>query len=303
MSKVFVSAFTQSRLLREFEQTLSKVCPREVADVRFVQQSHNATVFQGMIDGQPAFFKWYEPQVAEKIVTKSVAEIESVTRRMTGCVGGAAPLIWASARDGIIVIGTVSGEPVIDVLGRSDMPHVLSQVGRWLQDYVGDTVYEDQYSTSYWMRIRNAVDLEPLSKRERDIAGELRGMQADLAQKLGTVPTLKGHVPRDFTPWNLHWTGCAIWAFDMEGHVRISLALSLARFSVLSTEQADLFNGDGVQWPLESLVQTLDNDYDDEHLVPFVYGDILFERYVKWSGHSIKGPRLERAITHFMETT
>lgn len=181
---------------------------------------------------------------------------------------------------------------------------MLDCADEWLRAYAGDTSFIDRFSTSYWLKKRTMVDLAPLRPKDREIAADLRALQVERAATMGTVTAVKGQVPRDFAPWNLHWTGDAIWGFDLEGHRVASLAQAIGRFRVLAVEQSPY----GL--PFEAAPQThpvVPNDVqaaaadpvDTPDLMAFVYGDMLFDRFVKWVDHGVIGPRLIRAIkTH-----
>jgi len=288
MSKVVVSPLTQMRKLSSFRRDLEQFCPHDIKDLTFVQQSHNATVFRGVLDGNTAFFKAYAPPDALKIVGRSIEEIDAVSARMSGQIGGVAPLLWASKENGIIATGEVPGVAVSDLLDKSDHVRMLQSVEKWLHAYAGDTSFADRFSTGYWSKKRQAVDLSGLHRRDRQLATDLRDMQTARAKNRGPVPAIKGQVPRDFAPWNLHWTGDAVWGFDMEGHHVAALVQSIARFRVLVVEQsshAPLF---------ESHRDT--TRFGTPELMSFAYGDLLFDRFLKWVDHGVKGPRLMRAI-------
>lgn len=303
MSKVAVSSFTQANILNEFRKMLDRVCPHRVEDVVFFQQSHNAAVFSGVLDGMPTFFKWYEP-INDGLLQRSIDEIEAVSRRMDGFDGGVSPLRWASVPNGVIAAGAVPGVKVADVLSTPSAETMLTQVGDWLSRYVGDTAYDSHFSTPHWVKKRAALDLLALSTENRKLAQDLHQLQAARAKHLGAIPAVKGQTPRDFAPWNLHWTGTQVWGIDLEGHIDRSLAQAMARFSVFVVEQSDGPAVDG--WggwryseagtPITPLKQALGADESLTDLMPFLVGDVLFERLVKWVDHGVMMPRLRRAI-------
>lgn len=282
---------------------LDRVCPHEIDELAFVQQSHNATVFKGSLDGQAAFFKSYELGDATKWTQGGIDEAEAASDRMIGYGGGVARLLWASVPDGIIVTTEVPGRLAIDVLDTPDIGEMLGEVGRWLRAYVGDTAFNDRFSTSYWVRRRQAVDLSVLGPKDRQLAADLLNLQGVRAETLGTISSWKGQAPRDFAPWNLHWTGDVIWGFDLEGHVAKSLAQVAARFSVLVVEQSQGVAGPDVLSTTATQLRAAFSDCEDPpQLMPFVLGDLLFERFVKWADHDVKRPKLRRAIEAHLAT-
>lgn len=305
MSRVIVSSFTKARKLKNFRQILERDCPYDVADLAFVQQSHNGEVFRGTLGGQAAFFKAYDLPDAEGLMLRGVAEIEAVSRRMTGFAGGVAPLLWASVPNGIVATGAVGGVAVSEALEHAGQGRVLATVYEWLHAYAGDTAVGDRFSTSYWMQKRQTADLDTWRRPDRQVASALRELQARRADKMGTVPAVKGQVPKDFAPWNLHWDRDAVWGFDMEGHVVAPLARKMARFRVLAVEQSasgSLFTAKGAMNPVAANAPLVASGSraakgsDPAKLMAFMVGDLLFERFEKWADHPVIAPRLRRAI-------
>ncbi|MBT8412287.1 MAG: hypothetical protein KJP02_10885 [Octadecabacter sp.] len=305
MSRVIVSSFTKARKLKSFRQILERDCPHDVDDLAFVQQSHNSTVFRGTLGGQTAFFKAYDLPDADALMQRGVAEIEAVSRRMKGFAGGVAPLLWASMPNGIVATGAVSGVAVSEALEHAGQGCVLEKVYEWLHAYAGDTAFDDRFSTSYWMQKRQTADLDKWRGPDRQVASALRELQARRADKMGTVPAVKGQVPKDFAPWNLHWDGEAVWGFDMEGHVVAPLARKMARFRVLAVEQSasgSLFTSESAMNPVASNAPfsasgaRAAKGSDPADLMAFMVGDMLFERFEKWADHRVIGPRLRLAI-------
>lgn len=304
MSKLFAPASFKVKMLSRLEQLLDRDCPHEVAELRFLQASHNATVFRGMLDGQEAYFKWYDTDIVPKLTGRAVDEIRAVSARMAGFDGGVAQLLWASVPQGVIAISACPGAALEQALTEANMGQVMRGAGRWLRAYMGDTITHNQFSTAYWLRQRQGLDLTRLEGTDRSEAAALLELQQARQSAMGTVPAWKGEMPQDFAPQNLNWAGNAVWGFDLEGHKIVSVAQVMARFAVLVLERVD--TGDWDHAPrVHDMVRHLQQGgadcSDGADLIDFVTGDALLDRFVKWADHDVILPRLRRAVLQHLD--
>ncbi|WP_281981024.1 hypothetical protein [Thalassorhabdomicrobium marinisediminis] len=248
MAKINVSVFTKANKLRDFTALLGRICPHPVTDLTFVQQSHNAAVFRGVLDGKPAFFKDYEDDQGREWTQASADEIRAVSLRMAGATGGVGQLLWADVPEAVIAVAEVPGQPVIERLDKPDLDKVQTAIGGWLRVYAGSTAFADRFSTVYWLRKRHKADLSKLADRDAQLVAKLLERQGARAEKLGTVPCLKGRrheisrrgtsISRGlrFGGLTLKGTKNALWNMRSRGFVFCRLNIQTKR-SVLGTRQ------------------------------------------------------------------
>jgi hypothetical protein len=306
MSKRTISPLSKTRKLAAFRTLIGAVCPRDVNDLAFVQQSHNATIYRGAFNGEDVFLKAYEERKGRERTLSTIAETRAARDRMAGYKGGVAEVLWASEEDRIVVTKAVPGKAVDDALDHRNLAAMLRDISHWLRAYSGDTMYLDRLSTAYWARKRQRLDLSALTSPDRKLAEALLALQVKRADEWGTLAAVTGHYPSDFAPQNLHWTGDAIWGFDLEGHQSGSLAMSLARMLVLCVERSDIVTAPSsltLQGSAAALHTAFASHGDAPQLMQFALADVLLERFVKWSGHWLKNPRLYAAIDEHLAQT
>lgn len=297
----------QTRLGKEKEvvKLLAERGAPAVVDLVFRKQSHNACVFQATLDGSYVFLKHYETDYGSTLTRKGVAETELVTAHMPPTAGGVAQVIWSSEPDGLVLMSQAVGTPVSDALSTGQADEVTADVATWLAGYVGPRTFTDTFSPSFWVKKRKGTEVSALSPEDQTRAAQLIDLQKQRHARTGNMTALKGHLPKDFAPHNLHWTGDAIWGFDIEGYSTDPISRAIARFAVLAERRlpAEGMRRFGVH-PicLDAFKGAFDLSGDHPELLPFLIADELLDSLFRRHDDPVAGPVIRRALDAHLES-
>jgi len=275
-----------------------------VSDLTFRKQSHNAVVFQATCDGQPVFIKHYQTDYGSRHVRNTVEETAIVRAQMAGSPHSVVDVLWSCERQALVMMSAAPGVPLIDVFQTHQCDAALADVAQWLRLYVGDRVFEDAFSTSYWLKQRKQTDVSHLSAADQNLSSAVIALQGERARTLGTVPVWKGRLPKDFAPYNLHWSDRAICGFDIEGYTTRPLCRIYANFCILAekvlppTDQRHLgFQGRAITPFLEAFC----DHTDPPDLLAYLATDLALARFIARYDQAVTADRL-RGVLHTMLT-
>lgn len=270
-----------------------------VVDLKFRKQSHNATVFQGELDGNTVFLKHYQNDYGPVVTRKSHEETVVVRAQMDGITAGIVEILWTSEACAMVLMSAAPGRPVADALSEGKVAHVMPQVAHWLAAYIGPRTFHDTFSSSYWVKVRAAQDTSALSVDDSTLYAQGLDLQRARHAQHGTMPASKGRYPKDFAPHNLHWTGDAVWGFDIEGYTTNPIARCIALFCVvaerrLPAKNARLF---GVSADcIGAFSNAIDLTLDSTALMPFVIMDEALKSLLKRHDDPVAGPATRRIL-------
>lgn len=292
----------QSRLAAEraVRAMLIECAAPKITGLSFRKQSHNAVVFQGELDGQPVFLKRYQTDYGPTLTRISVEETAIVRAQMDGVTAGIADIIWASEPQALVLMSAAPGTPVADALSGGQVAEVMPHVAHWLNAYIGPRRFGDRFSTSHWIKTRRALDWSTLSEPDQALVAQALDVQQARHAAHGALPALKGRHPKDFAPHNLHWTGTAVWGFDIEGYSKNPIARAIARFCVLAERRvpADAPRRLGVAATcLAAFEDAIDLSADPPELMAFVILDELLQSLFRRHDDPVAGPAIRRAMT------
>ena len=270
------------RLERELSAILHDLQGPAVQEITFRKQSHNAVVYSGRQQDQRVFVKRYQTDYGSVLTRNTVEETSIVLQHMAAGPDGIAETLWASDAAGIVVMAEAPGRPVVDALAEEGCEPVMRQTARWFKSYIGPRHYDDLFSTSYWVRQRSDVDLSMMTDVDRELAQNLLALQRRRMASNGTIPAVKGRVPKDFAPHNLHWTGDAIFGFDLEGYSHQPLVKAALWFVVLASKRVENPKERLFGLPSECVQPFMDvmqDQANDERLWPYLAADLIFYRF------------------------
>ncbi len=276
----------------------------DLKDVALAKQSHNALVYLAEMGGRAVFVKHYLTDYGPTLARISAEESAIVHAHMGAGPDGIAEVLWSCEDPPMVVMSAAPGGPLTEVLAQKDAVAALNHVGRWLRAYVGDRTRHDQFSTSYWLRQREAADLAQMSKADQSFASELLEIQRRRAKAMGTVPAWKGRLPKDFAPHNLHWTGEGIFGFDIEGYTTQSIARSIVWFCVLAEKRLGPTQGRrfGLQRrAIDPLLAGFGDCNDEEPLLAYLAGDLLLARLIARHDDAATAKGLRTAIRSHLD--
>lgn len=276
-----------------------------VRDLRFRKQSHNAVVFEGQLDGMTVFLKQYETDYSPVKIRRSVKETAVVRKQMDGVAADITEIVWFSHTYAMVLMTGVDGIPVADALSNGQVLDVMPQVAQWLVRYVGPRSYGGTFSTSYWTKKRAAEDVSALSPDDQTLVAKTIALQRDRHGAHGSMPVLKGRLPKDFAHHNLHWTGQAVLGFDIEGYTTQPISRSIAAFCVLAERRIPT-GGErcyGVhKGCLTAFIDVFDLPDDIAVIMPFLIADELLESMFRRHDDPVSGTAIRRAlIAHLSE--
>ena len=171
--------------------------------------------------------------------------------------------------------------------------------------YVGPRTFADTFSPSFWIKKRKGTDVSALSPEDQTRTAQLIDLQKQRHARTGNMLALKGHLPKDFAHHNLHWTGDAIWGFDIEGYSTDPIARAIARFAVLAERRlpADGIRRFGVHLVcLDAFSGAFDLSGDHPELLPFLIADELLESLFRRHEDPVAGPVIRRALDAHLES-
>lgn len=289
------------RLEREISAVLRDLNAPAIDDITFRKQSHNAVVYSGVLQGAPVFVKRYETDYGPVLVRNTGAETSIVAAQMRDTPDGVADVVWASDAGGVIVMSAAPGGSVADALETEHAGQAMQDVARWFKSYVGPRREDDFFSTTHWLKKRESADLSMMDPQDREVAQAILALQRVRAKSSGKLAAVKGRVPKDFAPHNLHWTGEGVFGFDLEGYKHMPLVKSAVWFAVLASKRIErpthrLFGLPAVA--VQPFMDVLGDQVNAPEIWPYLVADSLFDRFVhRYFDEKIRAH--VRAMMHF----
>lgn len=291
-------------LERALRRTLEDAGAPPVTEISFRKQSHNAVVFHGTCADAPVFIKQYQTDYGPRLVRNTVEETGVVKGLMADGPGGVVDVIWASEPAAVVIMSAAQGDLLTKTLAAGKAATVMPDVADWLRRYVGPRVFEDSFSTSYWLKQRQAMDVTSLSPSDQRLVSGVLELQRGRSAALGRVPVWKGRLPKDFAPHNLHWDEGAVWGFDIEGYTTAALSRVFVTFCVLAEKilPDSWTRRSGLQdVAISPFLEAFSAYADPPELLDYQATDLALARFVQRNGQPETAQRLRHVLTEMLE--